>query len=132
MAQNNQELATEFVGKYEHTNFRHAVDVIEVLKDLAAANVRLSVDTAQLNSEMRANYRYRAARSQEFLDDRAPSLGEDASALALCLDSVPDQRIRSWQLQLPDGRIYVVFELLTEARIAGCLSSFDWRNHHPD
>lgn len=35
--------------------------------------------------------------------------------------------MRSWWIPVEDGRVYVVLELVEDARIAGCLETFDVR-----
>jgi hypothetical protein len=118
---------TEFVDRYAGVEFPHAAEVFELFRRRTAKLVRLATYTASLDSMLRENYRYRATRAAASPDADSPSLPADAARLVVRLDAAPDQPIRSWLLSLESGRTYLVFELLDDCQIAGCLETMDRR-----
>lgn len=116
-----------FVRRYGDSEFPHSKKVIGLLKNSEGLVFTVRVVTARLNDEMRSNYRFRAEMASRNVSDLAPNLAEDAMALARAVEDADDQPIRSWWVPVETGRGYLVFELLTDERIAGCLETIDAR-----
>jgi hypothetical protein len=54
-------------------------------------------------------------------------LPADVAALADGLDAAEDQAIRMWHIQLVDGTVFVIFELLRTRALAGVVKTADQR-----
>ncbi len=124
---NTGELVEEFLETYEGADFPHAVEVREMLRHHAHRVPGLQVIVGRLTPTKRENYRFRATMAARNPSPLTPNLADDASALVRELDAVADQPLRLWWLPLEGGRLYLVFELLTDSTIAGCLDTLDDR-----
>ena len=59
-------------------------------------------------------------------------LAADVRALSDRFDEAPDQELRVWNTLLPSGTVYIVWELVDDKDIAGCVKSADQRIVNPN
>jgi hypothetical protein len=118
-----------FVKKYSGSNFAHSVDVLRLMSRNSAEESRISVYDVKLNDGLRSTYRVRA----DLLASRASSppypdsLTQDVGALAERLEAALDQAIAIWSIGLPDGTVFMIFDLVRDGVIAGSVKSVDRR-----
>lgn len=121
----------ETIQRFEHDHseesFPHAKEVLALLRNYPRGLKNLEVGSGRLNDEVRSTYRLRAEIAAKLQSTRSPSLAEDTAALSRSFDQARDQPLRHWLLLRENGRLYVVFELLDEGRVAGCLDTRDAR-----
>jgi hypothetical protein len=121
-----------FVEKYGSAELRHAAELIPIMMRDDPDESRIAVYELSLDPGLRRAYRIRA----EHLASSPPSpthpacLAADMQALVRRFAQVKDQQLRLWNTQLPSGIIYMVFELVDDEAIAGCVKSADQRVVH--
>lgn len=113
----------EFLEIHGAEDFPHAPEVMALLRDYPRSAAKLEVSTGGLSDRMRMTYRVRADIAANMRSTVSPDLHGDLASLARSLDEAGDQPIRVWRLPRGDGRMYLVFELLEDARIAGCVDA---------
>lgn len=118
-----------FVSKYCDAAFPHSVDVLRLMARNAADESRIAVYELNLNNDLRAIYRQRAAllASRPTSSPYPDSLAQDVGVVAERLDAAPDQPITVWSIELPDGTAFRIFVLAGDGAIAGCVKSIDRR-----
>lgn len=108
----------------------HAETVLPLLERDSKEECRIYVSRRIPAVSLRETYRRRANRlaEREVDTSRYPAtLARDVGALADELDAAGDQTVLVWDIQLPDGTIFMLFELEVEQRLAGCVRSNDQR-----
>lgn len=118
------ERISEFLATY--STFRHASDLRPILTRADPAESLIEIfESARLDDEFRAIYRLRA---QHVTTRGFASLADDLEELVEGFDRAADQPLRIWRtLVLATGLVYLVFELASDGRIAGCVKSEDRR-----
>ena len=86
-----------------------------------------------LDDRLRGIYQVRAKHlASEPPSPYYPSgLADDVRALASQLDAAGDQSIQVWSTLLRSRTVYLVFELMDDQAIAGCVKSADQRIVNP-
>lgn len=105
----------------------YANEVTALLGGYPHNAVRIEVSTGALTERLRDTYRVRAKIAWTLQSTVLPRLRVDVASLAKSLEDAKDQPIRFWSLWHQGARVYMVFELLEDARIAGCLDTIDAR-----
>lgn len=124
---NIDHMISSFLVSFSHADFPHSEEVVRLLANFKTLAPRVSVSTARVTDEMRSGYRFRAEMAAKNPSSRSPNLAADVLALARTIEEARDQPIRSWWIPVEGGRVYLVFELIEDARIAGCLETYDAR-----
>jgi hypothetical protein len=117
-----------FLNSFRGVPFPHAPEVISLLDgETAGVTIRLSPDTKL--QELRSTYRVRAEilASRQLPTTFPATLPLEVRALADALDAAEEQSVRIWDLALPSGKVFVVFELVDAQQIAGVIESADQR-----
>jgi len=124
-----------FVNKYGDTTFRHAQEIVPLMRRDDPDETRITVHEFRLYEGLRSIYSFRATRpaSSPPSPQYPPGLADDLRDLATQFDAAPDQPLSCWMVRLPSGLCYTIWELLDDRRIAGCVKSADQRvvNPHP-
>jgi hypothetical protein len=122
-----------FLDRYEHTDFRHGEEFLGLLRRDDLDGSRIHARDAQLDEGLRVIYRIRAKTTAQAPKSPfyPPGLADDVRDLSLQLDSARDQPLCSWSVELPSGIGYLLFELLDDQRVAGCVKSADQRVVNP-
>jgi hypothetical protein len=117
-----------FLSRFRGVPFPHASEVISVLEG-ETVGVKIQLATCAKLQELRSTYRVRAEglASRQLSPTFPATLPMEVRALADALDAADEQPVRMWDLALPSGRVFVVFELVEDRRIAGVIESADQR-----
>jgi hypothetical protein len=123
----NPERIRRFLDAYGGTEFRHARELLPLMRRDDPDERRVTAHDARLTETLRDTYRIRAkiTASAPPSPFYPPGLADDVRDLVVRLDSAKDQPICFWSVDLPSGLCYMVFELLDDGRIAGCVKSAD-------
>ncbi|NVB85182.1 MAG: hypothetical protein HOV81_42845 [Kofleriaceae bacterium] len=121
----SRELVEAFVAS--HAEFRHASEVIPIMRRDDPDEGRIASRDLALDEGMRTTYRLRAKRAANREPTYSPDLPRDLDELSTQFDAARDQPMRSWSITLPSALMYVIFELLDDRRVAGCMKTVDQR-----
>lgn len=90
---------------------------------------RIVAHVVPLDDGLRSIYRMRANNivSKPHSPNYPIGLADDVRDLVDQLVAAKDQPLRFWNIGLPSGTCYIVFELIDERHIAGCVKSADQR-----
>lgn len=117
----------EFLKVHSAEDFPYSKEVIALLREYPTNGLRIEMSTGALTDRLRDTYRTRAKIAWTLQSATLPRLRVDVASLAKSLEDAKDQPIRFWSLWHQGARVYMVFELLEDARIAGCLDTIDAR-----
>lgn len=118
-----------FIDMFGTQKFRHADELVPILRRSDLNESYITCSELRLDDQLRRIYRVRAQHLAS--TPRSPcypsGLADDVRALADQLDEAGDQTIRVWDTLLPSGTAYLVFELMDDRTVAGCVKSIDRR-----
>jgi hypothetical protein len=122
-------LVHAFVNRYRGSGFRHESEVLPLLVRDSPDESRITMHVLKRFVEVRQIYRDRAAiaRSAIHVVTARETMAEDLRLLVEQLNEVREQELRLWSVALPDGTVFVLFELAEDQRIAGCAKVADQR-----
>ena len=122
-----------FIDTFGTRKFRHVDELVPIMRRNDFNESYITCHEMCLDDGLRRTYRVRA----EHLASAPPSpyyppgLADDVRALANRLDEVSDQKIQVWSTLLRSGTDYLLFELMDDKGIAGCVKSADQRIVNP-
>jgi hypothetical protein len=119
-----------FLARCRPQDFLHADIVLPLLERDSREECRIHVGRSLPVVQLRTTYRIRAKwlAEREVDTSRYPAtLARDVAMLADALDAARDQTVLIWDVELPDGTCFGLFELEEEQRLAGCVRSNDQR-----
>ena len=109
-----------FLRTFGAAGFRHAAEILPLLRS-QRSDVEVTAAELPTLEALRDIYRARAEHlaSRDVGPTYPSTLPADVAALADGLDAAEDQAIRMWHIQLVDGTVFVIFELLRTRALAG-------------
>ena len=122
-----------FIDTFGTRKFRHADELVPIMRRNDLNESCITCHEMYLDDRLRGIYQVRA----KHLASAPPSpyypsgLADDVRALASRLDEASDQNIQVWSTLLRSGTDYLVFELMDDKAIAGCVKSADQRIVNP-
>jgi hypothetical protein len=124
-----------FLDSYGATEFRHAGELVPLMQRDDPDETRITRREYRVDAGLRSIYQRRAMRNPSAPPSPffPPGLADDLRDLSSQLDAARDQPLCFWDIDLPSGTTYIVFELLDDRRIAGCVKTADQRvvDPHP-
>jgi len=122
-----------FVDTFDMCQFSHADELVPLMRRNDVNEIRITCHEMRLDDRLRRVYRFRANHLASTLPSPyyPPGLADDVRDLADQLDAASDQEIRLWNALLGSGLVYLVFELLDDKRVGGCVKSADQRIANP-
>lgn len=114
-----------FLQSYSAGGFPYAAEVLVLLRDYPRNDVRIETSVGALTDRVRTTYRVRAEIAARVQSPVLPHLRVDLASLAKSFEDAKDQPLRVWRLYRKEARVYLVVELVEDARIAGCLDTID-------
>jgi hypothetical protein len=101
-----------FIERFGSGSFWHADEVMPILRRKDPDESTIFLHDESLDS-LRAFFVY----------PTSPDAPPSSKALAEHLHGARDQPIKVWQIALASGPVYLVFELLEDGMLAGCIKS---------
>jgi len=122
-----------FIDAFGAQKFCHADELVPIMRRNDFNESCIGCHELRLDDRLRGIYRLRAKHlaSAPLSPSYPAGLAEDVCALSRQLDEASDQEIQVWRTLLPSGTTYLVFELMDDRRIAGCVKSADQRIVNP-
>jgi hypothetical protein len=130
----SSERVRRFLESYCSSEFRHREELVPIMQRNDSDVSRIAANDAQLDDHLRSVYRVRAktTASRPSSPYFPTGLADDVRELVTQLDAAKDQPLRFWHIDLPSGICFIVFELVDDGRVAGCVKSADQRVVNPN
>lgn len=122
-----------FIETFGPRELRYVDELVPIMRRNDLNESFITCHEMPLNDGFRKIYRNRAKHLKESRPSPyyPPGLADDVGALASQLEEARDQKLRIWSTTLANGISYLVFELVEDAEIAGCVKTADQRIVNP-